>query len=362
MPSSAVRTEGPCAPGAELTSVTAPDDRPRPASATTPSIRVTSSASAGCAVAIDAAVRRFGQLTAVDRVTLEVHPGQVVALLGHNGAGKTTLIRLITGLLRPHSGSITTLGMDPVREGRSVRSRTGVLTEYPALDHFLTPAENLGVHADIHGMDRSTAGRRVGELLDQLGLQAHRDLPAHSLSAGLKQRVALARALLHDPDLLLLDEPTSNLDPLGARTVREMVRELSRERGRTVVLSTHNLAEAQELADAVAVIRHGRLLAFGSLDELAGAATRIAITVAPGAAAVARKALDTWPAAHDVRVISLDTISVLNADAAVPDLVRRLVHADIEVHGVAPQRPTLEEVYVALHHGGDRPTADAMSP
>jgi ABC-2 type transport system ATP-binding protein len=302
------------------------------------------------AIALDAVVRRFGELTAVDQVSFEVRRGEIFGLLGHNGAGKTTLIRLINGLLRTDQGSITTLGWDPIRQGEEVRRRTGVLTEYPALDHFLSPTENLAVYAAIHGLDARDGAARAEALLRQLGLDAHRDVPSHSLSAGLKQRVALARALIHDPELLLLDEPTSNLDPIAARGVRDLVQQLARERGRTVLLSTHNLAEAQQLCDRIAIIRNGRLLAVGDLNDL-GEEIRVGavqIRVEPDDVTPAKAVLDDLGLAPSLAA-DLQTFDVRLQSDEVPRVVSALGATGIRIHAVVPETPTLEDVYVSLH-------------
>lgn len=301
------------------------------------------------AITLNSVVRRFATVTAVASVSLEVQRGEIFGLLGHNGAGKTTLLRLINGLLRTDEGSITTLGMDPVADGSVVRGRTGVLTEYPALDQFLTPFENLAVYASINGLDDRAATHRADELLTTLGLQAHRDVASHGLSAGLKQRVALARALVHDPELLLLDEPTSNLDPIAARSVRDLVQELSRGRGRTVVLSTHNLVEAQYLCDRVAVIRQGRLLALGTLDEMRAGLAVGAVHVEVDADDDAR-ARDALAELADVTVVGdHGRLEIRVHQDRIPDVVRALVTARAHVHAVVPATPTLEDVYVALH-------------
>ena len=163
------------------------------------------------AIELHGVSRHFGHVTAVDDVSLTVDQGEIVGLLGHNGAGKTTLIRLINGLLSPHQGHLTVRGHDPVVAGHLVRRLTGVLTEYPALDEFVSARENLEVYAAINGVERDLASHRIGALLQQLGLENKGDEPARGLSAGLKQRVALARALVHDPQILLLDEPTTNM-------------------------------------------------------------------------------------------------------------------------------------------------------
>ena len=302
------------------------------------------------AIVVEDVTRRFGPITAVDGVSFSVMPGEIFGLLGHNGAGKTTLIRLINGLLRPDGGQIRTLGHDPTLAGDRVRRRTGVLTEYPALDQYLSPAENLGVYAAIHGLDRQFTRAQTVSLLTRFGLNPDAREPARSLSAGLKQRVALARALVHDPDLLLLDEPTSNLDPLAARGVRDLVLELSRERGRTVLISTHNLAEAQELCDRVAIMWRGRLLAVGSVSELAPqggtSAVHVHVDTPQQALAVAGR-----HAMHSEPQILADgrTLEVRLDRADVAALVADLVVSGVGVEAVIPQHPSLEDIYVAAH-------------
>ncbi|MFO7961386.1 MAG: ABC transporter ATP-binding protein, partial [Nitriliruptoraceae bacterium] len=175
------------------------------------------------AIELQAVTRRFGELTAVDALSLGVHEGEIVGLLGHNGAGKTTLIRVINGLLAPQSGQVRVAGLDPFTHGHEVRRTTGVLTEYPALDEFLSTRENLEVYAAINAVPHRQAEERIERLLHQLGLWDKRAEPARELSAGLKQRVAIARALVHDPSILLLDEPTTNMDPVAARSVRDLI-------------------------------------------------------------------------------------------------------------------------------------------
>lgn len=315
----------------------------------------------------------FGTVRALDHVSFDVKQGEIFGLLGHNGAGKTTLIREINGLLRPSDGTVRTLGLDPIADGSTVRSRTGVLTEYPALDAFLSPLENLLVYAQIHGMKDAEARGRAVTLLDQLALPQEKWIqPARNLSAGLKQRVALARALIHSPELLLLDEPTSNLDPLAARGVRDLALQLSREEGRTIILSTHNLAEAQALCDRVAILKFGRLLAVGSLDDLGGHTATATVhirTGSPEEAASARQDLqrDGHPRGTVSILADRATIAVSTSQEDVPDLVALLVRGGVDIHAVVPQTPTLEDVYVNLHRpgapGGPSPqTADDASP
>jgi ABC-2 type transport system ATP-binding protein len=299
--------------------------------------------------------RRFGELTAVDRVDLTVAEGEIVGLLGHNGAGKTTLIRVINGLLAPDAGVVRIDGLDPAVDGRQVRRLTGVLTEYPALDEFLTTRENLEVYAAINSIPRAVAGRRIAELLQVLGLVDRADDPARGLSAGLKQRVALARALVHDPRILLLDEPTTNMDPVAARGVRRLIVDSVRERGRTVVLSTHNLPEAEELCDRIGIMRQGQLLAIGTpsgLRRRLGGTHGVRITSSPGTASRVVAALSSSSAASDERLevghVDPDTVEVIGT-TEIPAIVARLVALGVDIHRVEPLEPSLEDLYVALH-------------
>lgn len=298
-------------------------------------------------IELQGVTRRFGDLTAVDEVTLAVDEGEIVGLLGHNGAGKTTMLRIINGLLPPDAGHVRVRGLDPTTSGERVRRFTGVLTEYPALDEYLTVAENLAVYARINAVPRGRADQRIAQLSELLDLAEQQRVPARSLSAGLKQRVALARALVHDPEVLLLDEPTTNLDPVAARRVRTLITDASRRRGHTVLLSTHNLAEAEDLCDRVAIIRHGRLLISGTPSDLRrrlGAIRGLRVTTQPGGAAAAAEVLGDLPA--EVRDGERLRIT---GPVDVPAVVARLVRAELAVHEVRPEEATLEDLYVGLH-------------
>lgn len=302
------------------------------------------------AILVHSLVRDFGTLRALDDVSFTVPRGAVVALLGHNGAGKTTLLRVLNGLLRATAGTVATLGLDPVRHGQAVRERTGVLTEYPALDDFLTVRENMAAYGAMYGVDPDVVDQRTDQLLGSLGILDRRDTPTRDLSAGLKQRAALARAMLHEPELLLLDEPTSNLDPLAARHVRQLVSERSRQQGTTVLVSTHNLAEASAIADRVVVLQEGRVLAYATIQELiaSGARPHVAVTVSPEsmqvATAVASRLADSVEPHRRP-----DTFSVATHSIDVPVLVRALVDNGVQILSIVPESPSLEDVYVSLH-------------
>ena len=303
-------------------------------------------------IAVDGLTRRFGDVVAVDGLTLEIHPGEVFGFLGHNGAGKTTTVRLLNGLLAPDSGAARVLDLEPLNDGPALRRHTGVLTETPSLDERLTGRENLEIYADLYGVPRGEVASRVESLLEGFELAHRADEKAGTYSKGMKQRLALARALLHEPDILFLDEPTSGLDPVGARRVHELITRLSQEQQRTVLLCTHNLAEAQKLCGRVAVLEQGRLVALGTPAELArrlGRSQRLEIDVAPENVPAALEVLEARLGTTDPAQEN-GTITVIGADReTIPDLVASLVGAGVRIYGITPQEPSLEDVYFALH-------------
>ena len=204
---------------------------------------------------------------AVDGVSLTVKPGQILALLGQNGAGKTTTVRMLTALLYPTRGWARVNGYDIVADGAKVRASIGVLTEQHGLYMRMSGIEYLDFFGELYGVDGDTHHAERKRLLEYFGLAeaAHRRIGEYS--KGMKQKLALARALIHNPPVLLLDEPTSAMDPESARLVRDQIASLKSSQ-RTIIICTHNLAEAEALADVVAVIYRGRILVSGTLDEL----------------------------------------------------------------------------------------------
>lgn len=299
--------------------------------------------------------RRFGATVAVDRLNLQVDQGEVFGFLGHNGAGKTTTIRLLNGVLAASGGRARVLGLDPASQGTALRRRTGVLTESPSLDERLTARDNLSIYADLYGVPRERVRRRVAELLEHFELAERADEKVGGYSKGMKQRLALARALLHEPDLLFLDEPTAALDPVAARGVHELILRMARQEGRTVFLCTHNLVEAQRLCDRVGVMEQGRLVAVGAPQELARRYVQnltVEVEVAPEDVDAALQAL----AGLSIAVQSGSQRGQLVAGGvrreAIPDFVAALVHAGVAVYAVTPQEPSLEDVYFALHGEG----------
>jgi ABC-2 type transport system ATP-binding protein len=204
---------------------------------------------------------------AVDGVTLSVRPGQILALLGQNGAGKTTTVRMLTALLSPTRGWARVAGYDVTKKPQEVRSNVGVLTEQHGLYMRMSGEEYLDFFGEVYGLDPKTRKKRSDYLMDYFGLAQAARQRSGEYSKGMKQKLALARALMHDPAVLLLDEPTSAMDPESARLVRDEIARL-RSSQRTIIICTHNLAEAEALADTIAIIYRGKILLNGTLDEL----------------------------------------------------------------------------------------------
>lgn len=211
--------------------------------------------------------KKFDDFTAVNRVNLDVGAGEVLALLGPNGAGKTTTVRMLTSVLKPTSGSAIVAGYDVITEAKNVRSSVGVLTEHHGLYDRMKALDYLDFFGQLHGMDKESRKLRSNDLLDKFGLLQDADRRIGEYSKGMRQKLALARALLHNPPVLLLDEPTSAMDPESAKMVREAILEL-RSGDRSVIICTHNLMEAELLSDRIAIIRRGSIIAGGSPNDL----------------------------------------------------------------------------------------------
>jgi len=304
--------------------------------------------------------RHFDQVVAVEDLTLDVHAGEVFGFLGHNGAGKTTTVRLLNGVLGATSGEAQVLGLDPLADGPDLRRQTGVLTETPSLDDRLTAIETLTVYGALYDVPRQDLERRVHDLLAQFELGDRAGDLVGGFSKGMRQRLALARTLLHDPTVIFLDEPTAGLDPVGRRTVHDLIADLSRRDGRTVFLCTHDLAEAQKLCDRVGVMEHGRLVALGTPEALAhelqrGVRLEIELDAEPDPKVLASVAPATTP---DGAAPAWDEVARvarvwLPTRAAIPGLVEALVSAGSHIYGVTRQEPSLEDVYFALHDDGE---------
>ncbi|MBQ0895177.1 ABC transporter ATP-binding protein [Micromonospora sp. U56] len=212
-------------------------------------------------------VKRFGDFTAVDGIDVEVRPGEAFGFLGPNGAGKSSTMRMIGCISPPSGGELRILGMDPVRDGPAIRARLGVCPQLDNLDPELTVRENLTTYARYFGVPRAVARARAAELLDFVQLTERADSKVEPLSGGMKRRLTIARALVNEPEIVLLDEPTTGLDPQARHLVWERLFRL-KQQGVTLVLTTHYMDEAEQLCDRLVVMDGGRIVAEGSPREL----------------------------------------------------------------------------------------------
>ena len=293
--------------------------------------------------------RTFEDRTAVDNVSFEIPRGEVFGLLGPNGAGKTTTLRMIGGLILPTGGHVTIDGTRIERANAdALRRRIGFLTETPGLWEQLTVFANLATYAKLFGVTHPVDA--CERMLRRFDLWDRRDDRAATLSKGMKQKLALARALVHDPEIVLLDEPTANLDPQTARGVREMINQL-RERGRVVIISTHNLDEVERVASRVALIST-RLIAVGEPTALRRSVfgRRLRVVLAPGtrpaaslvATASGAGALDVAADAEGL------TMRLEDPDTEVPAIIAALVAAGAAIRAAHDEEQSLEEVYLRL--------------
>jgi len=223
--------------------------------------------SRGSALKLMGVAKRYGDITAVDYIDLDVESGEIFGLLGPNGSGKTTTLKMILGLVKPDSGSVNVLGVKVEDDPISVKKQVGYVPESPRLYEFLTGLEYLDFIADIYGIAVSEKKTRIEEYLQALELEGREGDMISSYSHGMKQKITLISAFLHKPKLLLLDEPLSGLDPRSARIVKDLLRKLASQ-GVTTIMSTHILEIAQAMCDRIAIMYEGRLLALGNMEEL----------------------------------------------------------------------------------------------
>ncbi|HHV63347.1 MAG TPA: ABC transporter ATP-binding protein [Firmicutes bacterium] len=215
--------------------------------------------------------KRFATTLAVDQVTFSCEQGEILGLLGPNGAGKTTTLRMLATALRPTSGTARISGFDITTQPEEVRRQVGVLPSEPGLYGRLTPREILRYFGQLYDMTPGAIESRTRELLSLLGLDEHADQRTETFSRGMRQKVSIARTLIHDPPVIFLDEPTAGLDVMSARAIHDFIVQC-KAAGKSIILSTHMMAEAEKLCDRIAIINHGRIVAIGTMQELRNAA------------------------------------------------------------------------------------------
>ncbi len=298
--------------------------------------------------------RKFGNVVAVENLTLDVRKGEVFGFIGPNGAGKTTTVRMLCCLIAPTEGTAFIgdyeINRDP--DSLNIRQMVGLLPESPGLYERLSPYRNLDFFAQLYGVPRAKREERIKDLLQMLNMWKKRDEPVGTFSKGMKQKIAIARALVHDPEILFLDEPTSGLDPRAAKTVRDFLSDLRRE-GRTIFLNTHNLAEAERLCDRVALV-NTKLVAVGSPLELKRRywerTTQVQLkAISPSIIS----AVEALPFAKNVRTEdSKLLVDVGNPEEDNSMLAQTILAAGGKIQFISEMERTLEDVYLKLI-GGD---------
>lgn len=292
--------------------------------------------------------KQFHDFMAVDGVNLSIGAGQILALLGQNGAGKTTTVRMLTALLQPSRGSARVAGYDVTKNGHDVRASVGVLTEHHGLYMRMTGSEYMDFFGQVYNLDPSLRKSRTENLLEYFGLAEASKRRIGEYSKGMRQKLALARAMMHEPSVLLLDEPTSAMDPESARLVRDEIARLKSTQ-RTIMLCSHNLTEVELLADKIAIIYRGKILIQGSLDELKSGVL--------GAPEYVIKFASAWDASRlempkEMELLEKTATSLkVRVEAPAesnPELIQRLTSLSAPVVAFQEETRTLEQVYLKV--------------
>jgi ABC-2 type transport system ATP-binding protein len=298
------------------------------------------------AIRVDQLTKRFDDLVAVDHISFEIKKGEIFGLLGPNGAGKTTTLSMLATMLKPSSGSATVNGIDIREDEDGVRKSIGIVFQDQSLDEELTAWENMDFHGRMYRIPGNTRKSRIAELLHLVGLEDRRDDIVKTFSGGMRRRLEIARGLLHHPAVLFLDEPTLGLDPQTRNHLWQYIADLSREKGITIILTTHYMEEADRLCNRVAIIDHGKIIALDTPQNLKDGIGGDVVTIkTPDPEAIVATLNEPWIThleQHNGKV----TISLKNAEQHVSTIVTLLNRGKIEIDQLSIHKPTLEDVFL----------------
>jgi ABC-2 type transport system ATP-binding protein len=292
--------------------------------------------------------RRFNELVAVDNISFDIDQGEIFGLLGPNGAGKTTTLSMLATMLTPTSGSATVNGIDISQDPDGVRKSIGIVFQDQSLDEELTAWENMDFHGRLYRIPADTRNPRITELLTLVELNDRRNDIVKTFSGGMRRRLEIARGLLHHPAVLFLDEPTLGLDPQTRNHLWQYIATLAKEKGITIILTTHYMEEADRLCNRVAIIDHGRIIAIDTPKNLKDGLGGDLVTIgSPDPAAVAAALKEPWIArveTHNDEVI----VSLKNADQHVSTVVTLLNQRQVPITSITIRKPTLEDVFLSF--------------
>jgi len=298
------------------------------------------------AIEVENLVKKFGDFEAVRGVSFKVKRGQIFAFLGPNGAGKTTTVHILTTLLKPTSGRAIVAGYDVVKEAKEVRKRIGIVFQDPSLDRDLTAYENMLIHGGVYGLGGRELREKIEYLLKFVELWEFKDKPVKYFSGGMQRRLEIARSLLHEPEILFLDEPTLGLDPQTRAHIWDYIETIKEEKDMTIFLTTHYMDEAEKLADRVSIIDRGEIIAEGSCDELRKLVGNDVIYLRLDGEGCRFEAdfIKTCKVLPDGRV----KLDVDNVSEALPKLFELAEEMGVKIVEVTYHRPTLDDVFLHL--------------
>jgi ABC-2 type transport system ATP-binding protein len=300
------------------------------------------------AISIRGLTKRFGNITAVNQISLDIKKGELFGLLGANGAGKSTIIKMLTTMLTPTEGEARVWGHDVVKERNLVRSSIGVVFQDPAVDGMLTGRENLDFHGRMYGMDGELRKKRIEEVLELVDLVEKADEKLEEYSGGMQRRLEIARGLMHYPHVLFLDEPTLGLDAQTRRYIWQYIRNMNEEKGVTIILTTHYMEEADSLCDRVAIIDNGKIVALDTPENLKDeiGSDTISLDVQSGAEALMQS---LRPISWIKSIIANNgTIELMvdHAQSRIPEVMQQANRCCAKITSVGLHEPTLEDVFL----------------
>jgi len=315
------------------------------------------------AIDVDQIVKKFGEFTAVDHISFEVEQGEIFGLLGPNGAGKSTLIRMLTTLIEPTEGTAHVNGFDICQHPNDVRKSIGVIPQATTSDLDLSLEENLLIFAKLYGVPRAARKRHIKELLEAVDLGQWADKPVKFLSGGMRRRLEIARGLVHEPSIFFLDEPTTGLDPVSRVAVWEMLVRLKGERNLTILMTTHYMDEADKLAERIAIVDHGKLVALDTPHKLKASIPgenmlEVSFTNAPPDW---EHTLEHLPEVASVKLYDhVYRIASRNGPRTTVELVEAARHRGVTVSSLSVQSATLDDVF--LHFTGRQLRDELQAP